>query len=278
MFSLAEGVNNLLTRQIGIEPAYVPADHVAVGVKEIIKFDQKVLEDRFQLDGQGGLTNEFVGFASQGVEGGGFLYTNRDSVSLGLVLSMLDLREKKKKPYDILTAFTAHPTIAEMIKGGETLEYSAHVVSTGDIKGVPERLYADGVMVVGEAAHLLLNSGKAIQGMDYAMRSGILAAETAVAAKTKGAFDAATLKGYQDALSQSYVMQDMRNFQGAVHLLHSPAMFTDVPNLVCDFGRQFFTIDSSPTAKTKDMLQGAVKRHSSLWELMKIGFKASRSL
>ncbi len=275
---LAEGVNNLLTRQIGLHEEYVPADHVAVGVKEIIRFEKSVLEDRFQLSGRSGLTNEFVGFASGGVEGGGFLYTNEDSVSIGLVLGMTDLRKKRKKPYDILNDFKAHPALAGMLRGGETLEYSAHVVSVGDIRGLPTEIYADGVMVAGEAAGLLLNAGKAIQGMDYAMRSGILAAETVLAAKERGDFTSAMLKNYRTALENSYVLKDMRAFQGAVHLLHSPDMFGPVPDLICDFGRQFFTLKSEPTERAGRMIRTAVKRHSSYWNLIKLGVKAARAL
>src|SRR5690625_3063600 len=80
---LAEGVNNLLTRQAGLQSSYVAADHILTGVKEVIRFDRKQLEDRFQLNGLSGMSNEFVGYATNGVEGGGFLYTNRDSISLG---------------------------------------------------------------------------------------------------------------------------------------------------------------------------------------------------
>ncbi len=275
---LAEGVNNLLTRQVGLHPAYVPADYVAVGVKEVIQFDQRVLEDRFQLEGRSGLSNEFVGFASQGVEGGGFLYTNKDSVSVGLVLGMKDLREKGLKPYDVLNAFKAHPALTGMLRGGRVLEYAAHVVSTGDLRGLPLALYADGLLLAGEAAGLLLNAGKAIQGMDYAMRSGILAAETVVQAKAQNDFSADTLKAYRDALEDSYVLRDMRAFQGAVHLLHSPAMFGAVPDLVCDFGRQFFTVESAPTKKASQMMKESVKRHASYWEIAKLAMKAARSL
>ncbi len=275
---LAEGINNLLTRQVGLQSEYVPADHVAVGVKEVIHFDRKVVEDRFQLHGRSGMSNEFVGFASGGVEGGGFLYTNLDSVSVGLVLGMMDLREKGKKPYDLLNDFKAHPVVADMIRGGEVLEYAAHVVSVGDLRGMPKEVYGDGVLVAGEAAGLLLNAGKAIQGMDYAMRSGILAAETVVEARKHGDFSAAMLKNYRTALENSYVLKDLRAFQDAVHLLHSPQMFGPVPDLICDFGRQFFTIDGTPTPKAGKMFRAAVKRHTSYWDLVKLGVKAARAL
>ncbi|NNF58665.1 MAG: FAD-dependent oxidoreductase, partial [Rhodothermaceae bacterium] len=246
---LAEGVNNLLTRQVGLQDAYVPADHMAVAVKEVIQFDRTVLEDRFQLSEGSGMSNEFVGYASGGVEGGGFLYTNAESVSVGLVLGMADLRDKKLKPYDLLNDFKTHPVIADQLRGGEVLEYSAKAVSVGDMRVMPREVYADGVMLAGEAANLVLNAGRAIQGMDYAMRSGMLAAETVVEAKKAGDFSSAMLQHYRAALENSYVMQDLRGFQQAVHVLHSPQMFEQVPRMVCDFGRAFFTIDNKPTKK-----------------------------
>ncbi|MCH8030668.1 MAG: FAD-dependent oxidoreductase [Bacteroidetes bacterium] len=275
---LAEGVNNLLTRQVGLQTEYVPADGLAVGVKEVIQFDQKVLEDRFQLSENSGLTNEFVGYASGGVEGGGFLYTNRDTLSVGLVLGIADLRDKKLKPYDLLNEFKQHPAIADQLRGGEVLEYNAKVVSTGDMSIMPKEIYTDGLMVAGEAANLVLNAGRAIQGMDYAMRSGILAAEAAIEAKKAGDFSAAMLKNYRTALENSYVMQDMRSFQQAVKVLHSPEMFTAVPRMVCDFGREFFTVDNKPTRKAYKIFSDARKEHMSFWDLVKLGARGARAM
>jgi electron transfer flavoprotein-quinone oxidoreductase len=274
---IAEGVNNLLTRQVGLQDTYVPADHILTGVKEIIRFDEHVLEDRFQLNGKSGMSNEFVGFSTDGVEGGGFLYTNKNSISFGLVLGLKDLREKEKAPYDILNTFKQHPVIADMIRGGEVVEYSAHVVSSGDKRIIPERLYKGGLLVCGEAANLLINSGKAIQGMDYAMRSGILAAETIVNAKQAGDFSEISMKKYQNNLGESYIMKDINNFQDAVHLLHDPVMTQKIPNLLCDFGRTFFSIKNEPTPKSRDMLRGAIKRHASYWDLIKAGYKGFRA-
>jgi electron transfer flavoprotein-quinone oxidoreductase len=275
---IAEGVNNLLTRQVGLQDDYVPADHVLTGIKEVIRYDQEKLEDRFQLSGLGGMSNEYIGYATDGVEGGGFLYTNRDTISVGLVLGLKDLREKGKSPHDILNHFKAHPAVQDTIRGGEVVEYSAHVVSSGDKRIMPKELYKDGVLVCGEAANLLMNAGKAIQGMDYAMRSGILAAETITDAKEKDDFSASTLKNYRQALDDSFVMHDMNSFQDAVHMLHSPQMFKDVPNLICDFGRKFFTIDNEPTPKSRKMMAESIKKHSSYWDLMKLGFKGAKSL
>jgi electron transfer flavoprotein-quinone oxidoreductase len=275
---LAEGVNNLLTRQVGLQDKYVPADHMLTGVKEIIRFDQETLENRFQLNGRSGMSNEFVGYATNGIEGGGFLYTNKDTVSIGLVLGLKDLCEKEQTPYDVLNHFKKHPSVADMIRGGEVVEYSAHVVSSGDKRVMPEKLYKAGLMVCGEAANLLLNAGKAIQGMDYAMRSGILAAETITKAKEKKDFSELAMKAYQDALEDSYVMKDINNFQDAVHLLHDPFMVNKMPNLICDFGRNFFSIKNEPTKKARNMFRDSVKKHASYWDLVKIGAKGAKAL
>jgi electron transfer flavoprotein-quinone oxidoreductase len=275
---LAEGVNNLLTRQVGLQTEYVPADHILTGIKEIIRFDQKVLEDRFQLNGLSGMSNEFVGFATDGVEGGGFLYTNRDSLSVGLVLGLKDLRDKGKEPYEILNTFKKHPVITDMIRGGEVVEYSAHVVSSGDKRIMPKKLTMPGLVVCGEAANLLMNAGKAIQGMDYAMRSGILAAETIADAVENKEFGEEAMAVYQRKLNDSYVMQDINNFQDAVHLLHDPVMTQKMPNLICDFGRNFFSIKNEPTKKARNILRDSVKRHASYWDLVKVGVKGGKAL
>ncbi|MCW9706050.1 FAD-dependent oxidoreductase [Fodinibius salsisoli] len=275
---IAEGVNNLLTRQVGLQNDYVPADHILTGIKEVIRFDQKVLEDRFQLNGLSGMSNEFVGYATDGVEGGGFLYTNRDTISLGLVAGIKDMREKEKSPHDLLNNFKMHPVIKDILQDGEIVEYSAHAVSSGDKRVMPREVYKDGVLLCGEAANLLMNAGKAIQGMDYAMRSGILAAETIVEAKEQADYSSQTLKQYKQKLQGSYVMKDINSFQDAVHMLHNPTMYQDMPNLICDFGRKFFTIDNEPTKKSRNLLSESVKKHSSYWDLMKIGFKGAKSL
>src|SRR5699024_9624578 len=146
---IAEGVNNLLTRQVGLQDDYVPADHMLTGIKEVIRLDQQVLEDRFQLNGLSGMSNEFVGYATDGVEGGGFLYTNRDTISLGLVGGIKDMLQKVKSPHDMLNHFKNHPVIQDTIKGGEVVEYSAHVVSSGDKRAMPKKLYKDGVLLCG---------------------------------------------------------------------------------------------------------------------------------
>jgi electron transfer flavoprotein-quinone oxidoreductase len=114
--------------------------------------------------------------------------------------------------------------------------------------------------------------------MDYAMRSGILAGQAVLAARESGDYSGGQLSGYQQALENSYVLKDMHEFQDAVKLLHNPMMFGAVPNVVCDFGRQFFSVGNEPGIKSRHMMKAAVKRHSSYWDLIKLGAKAARAL
>lgn len=266
---LAEGVNNLLTRQIGLMDETYNAELVGTGIKEVWKFDQELLEAKFQLDGLSGLSNEFVG-CTQGVEGGGFLYTNRDSISIGLVLGLASLRQSGKAVYDLLDHFKLHPSIAPILKGGEMAEYSAHVVPVGDIRLVPKKLYKDGVMVVGDAAGLLMNTGKSIEGMNMAMESGRQAALTVLEAKKRNDYSSKTLERYQERLGETFVLKDMHNFQGAVKFIHNPDMFGTYPDFVNDLMFKIFNVDGLPKRKTRDLVQETIEESGiSYWELFK---------
>lgn len=143
---------------------------------------------------------------------------------------------------------------------------------------MPREVYADGVLVVGEAANLLLNTGRAIQGMDFAMHSGILAAETVLEARAAGDFSAATLQRYRERLEQSYVLQNMRNFQAAVRLLHEPVMRERLPRLACDLGRAVFQVENRPTPKLRQIIRDVARRHGSPLELLKLAYRAWKAL
>ena len=114
--------------------------------------------------------------------------------------------------------------------------------------------------------------------MVYAMRSGILAGETVVEAKEAGDFSAEMLQNYRAALESSFVLKDMRRFQNAVHLLHREEMIDLLPTLVCDVAHKFFEIDSSPSRKVHQLFRESVREHASYWDLVKLGYKATRAL
>lgn len=92
---LADGVNSLLAEKLGMAKR-VEASHVAVGVKELIELPKSVIEDRFQLQGNEGAACLFAGAPTDGLMGGGFLYTNETTLSLGLVCGLHHLKDAKK--------------------------------------------------------------------------------------------------------------------------------------------------------------------------------------
>ncbi len=147
---LADGVNSMLGRSLDMVPVS-SAHHYAVGVKELIGLSPALIEERFNLASHEGAAWLFAGAPSNGLMGGGFLYTNRDSVSLGLVCGLGDIAHATKSVPQMLEDFKQHPAIRPLIQGGTLLEYSAHMVPEGGIAMMPE-LANDGVMIVGDAA------------------------------------------------------------------------------------------------------------------------------
>ncbi len=275
---IAEGVNSLLTRAVGLQTGYVEAELVGTGIKEVWQFDQEMLEAKFQLEGDKGMSNEFVG-CTQGVEGGAFLYTNKDTISLGMVLGLAALREHKKAPHDLLDAFKQHPAIRPILKHGKMVEYSAHVVPVGDIRLVPKKLYMSGAMVVGDAAGLLLNTGKAIEGMNMAMESGRQAAYTVIDAKKRQDYSESFLKSYQERLAETFVLKDMVRFQGAVKFIHNPAMFERYPLFVNTILERAFTVDGKPKKKMTEILPEIIREQNlSYWELLSTAVKGGLNL
>ena len=139
-----------------------------------------------------------------GMLGLGFLYTNKDSISIGLGVTLNELAENKVKPYELLDKLKCHPSIAPLIKDGELLEYSAHLIPEGGYKCLPD-LFADGVMIAGDAAMMVNNMHW--EGTNLAMMSGKFAGETALHALLEEDYTAETLSHYQQRLEQSFVMK-----------------------------------------------------------------------
>ncbi|POT57567.1 FAD-dependent oxidoreductase [Citrobacter amalonaticus] len=272
---LADGVNSMLGRSLGMVPAS-SAHHYAVGVKELISLSPAQIEDRFNLAGNEGAAWLFAGSPSNGLMGGGFLYTNRDSVSLGLVCGLGDMAHAQKSVPQMLEDFKQHPSIRPLIQGGKLLEYSAHMVPEGGLAMVPE-LVNDGVMIVGDAAGFCLNLGFTVRGMDLAIASAEAAANTAIAAKERKDFSASTLSAYKNALAQSCVMRDMQHFRKIPALMENPRLFTQYPQMVADIMNDMFTVDGSPNQPVRKMIMSHAKRIG-LINLLKDGIKGATAL
>lgn len=241
---LADGVNSLLAKQIGLRKEIKPQD-VALGVKEVIKLNKEKIEERFNLADDEGAIYEIFGEPMLGMLGLGYVYTNKETISIGLGISLETLAKEKLKPYDLLDKIKSHPSFAPLIKDGELVEYSAHLIPEGGYKKIP-KLYADGVMVTGDSAMLVNNLHW--EGTNLAMISGKLAGETAVVALNKNDFSTNTLSLYQKKMENSFVIKDLKSYKNLMDIMHHrvKSYLDYYPHKIVGFFKMFTSVDSIP--------------------------------
>lgn len=241
---LADGVNSLLARQIGLRENIQTKD-VALSVKEVIKLNKEKINDRFNVSDDEGCIYEIFGGPMLGMLGLGFMYTNQNSVTIGLGITLNELVEKSLKPYDLLEKLKQHPTVAPLIKDGELEEYSAHLIPEGGYKKIP-KLTSGGVMIAGDAAMLVNNLHW--EGTNLAMISGKLAGETAVEALKEKDYSAEFLKKYEEKLQKSFVMKDLKTYKDLMDIAHnkSDAFLDYYLRTINSFFKMFTSVDSVP--------------------------------
>lgn len=241
---LADGVNSLLAKQIKLRKEIETKD-VALSVKEVIKLDKETINQRFNVKDGEGVIGEIFGGSMLGVLGLGFMYTNADSVTIGLGVTLDDLVENNYRPFEVLEKLKQHPTIAPLIDGGTLKEYSAHLIPEGGYNKVP-KLCDNGVMVVGDAAMLVNNLHW--EGTNLAMISGKLAAETAVEAFEKDDFSRKTLKNYEKKLQNSFIMKDLKTYRKLMPIAHErkKAFMSYYLKKINSFFEMFTTVDGIP--------------------------------
>jgi len=227
---LADGVNSLLAKKAGFHPELRPKD-VALAVKEIHFLPETTIESRFNLQPDEGVAIEMAGTITQGMVGTGFLYTNKESLTLGVGCLLSDLRTRGLSPHSLIENMKAHPAIRPLIDGGEMKEYSAHLIPEGGYNAIPT-LLGNGWMMVGDAA-MFVNSVHR-EGSNLAMTSGRLAAETAAELRAEGkAFTAANLARYRTKLDESFVMKDLKKYRDMPEVFEKNThFFTQYPELI----------------------------------------------
>jgi electron transfer flavoprotein-quinone oxidoreductase len=242
----ADGILSFIAEKAGFRQPFRP-EHFAVGFKEVIELDPKTIEDRFCLGEGEGTAQLFVGTLTKGMMGGGFLYTNRESLSLGIVIGIhsLNCREPRQEVYKLLDDFKERPEIKNLVKGGNPIEYSAHLINEGGIHIMP-KLYGDGILVIGDAAGLGLNMLVTVRGMEYAMASGVLAGRAIKRAKEKNDFSAASLAHYEELLKGSFIMKEMHAFRSSLHILENERLFSKYPQAISNLFEKVMTVDADP--------------------------------
>ena len=202
---LAEGTLGHLTRtaieRFGLAGA--SPQRYALGVKEVWEvakpLDRIIHTMGWPLRG-GSRWQEF---------GGSFIYPmGEELVALGLVVG-LDYTDASLSVHDLLQELKLHPLVREILDGGTRVGWGAKTIPEGGLQALPRKLHFPGGMIVGDGAGLV--NVPALKGIHYAIRSGMLAAETALDAVGPGAtaWTPGELESYDQAVRESFIWQDL---------------------------------------------------------------------
>ncbi len=256
---MAEGVNGLLGSKAGLRPVPKP-DTVALAVKEMHFLPSEVIEARFNVKGDEGVVIEAAGTITKGMAGTGFIYTNKESISLGIGCLVSDLTETGLAPYDLLNLFKRHPAVAPLIAGSEVKEYAAHLIPEGGYKAVPQ-LYGDGWLIVGDAGQFVNSVHR--EGSNLAMTTGRMAAEAIFQIKARrDEMSAENLSLYQKMVEKSFVMKDLKKYKRLPDFLHTSKkhLFGTYPELVSKAAQAFLRVDGKDKkSKERDIIRTVVK-------------------
>jgi len=250
----ADGVNSFLAKEAGLLPR-TQAKHLTLGVKEVLSLPKEVIDERFGVRGEEGVDVEVLG-CTRGIPGGGFVYTNRDSLSVGVVVSLEHLAAAKVRPEDLVADLKAHPAVAPWVEGAQLKEYAAHLIPEGGYDAMTP-LSAPGMLVTGDAAGLCLAAGIWLEGVNFAMGSGLAAGRCA-----RQVIETGDARGYRKDLESGFVLQDHKRLRRAPDLVLSERVQQRYPGLVADLVQGLFTVtnpESKPGALR--LLRGAAKKN-----------------
>lgn len=273
---IAEGANSLLVKKAGLGGDTSPEDF-AVAAKEILALPSEVIEKRVNLEKGEGACYSIIGDCIQGVEGGGFLFTNRTSLSVGVVGRLSSLQRRKISISELLEHFKNHPSVSHIIKGATIKEYSGHLIPEGGLKRSPG-IYGDGVLVAGDAAGFLCSTGLTLQGMNFAVASGFAAAEAVKKARECNDFSKKGLSCYKKLLKESFVLPTLQTFRNAPIFLANPRIYSTYPSILCGVFRRIFKSGDHPRKKFMRLAMAELREKLPLWCFIKDTFSGVRAL
>jgi electron transfer flavoprotein-quinone oxidoreductase len=270
-----DGVNSFLAKEAGLLPR-VAAAHHTLGVKEVLELPAEVIEERFGLGPHQGIDIEMLG-ATGGIPGGGFLYTNSDTVSVGVVVSLPGLAKAKVRPEQLVADLKAHPAIAPYLRGSSVKEYSAHLIPEGGYDAMP-KLAIDGMVIAGDAAGLCLAAGIWLEGVNFAIGSGLAAGRAVARAVAAGDTSARGLAGYRRDLESGFVLADHKRLRGAPRLVLNERIQQRYPGLICDLAEGVFTVTNPrPKPGLLRLAAGSARRNRvRIGELVRDGLAGAR--
>ena len=273
----ADGVNSFLAKAAGLQREFQPHE-MSLGVKEIIALPRSVIEDRFQLNGDEGAAYEMVGSVTGPVNGGGFIYTNRESLSIGIVGQVSTLMASRMRPLDLLENFKNHPSIRPLLREGRVLEYSAHLIPEGGWRMFPKR-FAPGMLVTGDAAGFVLVTGYLLLGINFALASGAAAGQAVITAKSKNDYSASSLAVYDDYLNRRGVLPTFKKFKGTPDFVNNDNLQNVYPQFICNLMADLYRVEAGPLPKVLGLVSGNFKKSGlSLYQTAKDLWQGGKAL
>jgi electron transfer flavoprotein-quinone oxidoreductase len=272
---LGEGVNGLVGQRSGLRPELEP-DSVALAVKEMHFLPREVIEARFNLKNNEGVVIEAMGTITAGMTGTAFLYTNTESISVGIGCIVSDFAESDQTPYGLLEAFKNHPSIKPLLENSECKEYAAHLIPEGGYKSMPQ-LYGDGWLIVGDAGQFVNAVHR--EGSNLAMTTGRIAGETVIWLKRRREpATKANLAEYRRRLDDTFVIKDLKKYSGIPAFLHrNKAVFGLYPRLLAAAAQTWFRVDGvDKLTKEKEILR-SFRKGRSLFGLLGDAFQLARA-
>ena len=236
-----DGVNSFIAKEAGLYGTPNPKDFT-LGVKETLALPRHIIDERFGVRDLEGVDIEIVG-CTGGINGGGFVYTNLESIAVGVVLKLTSLAAQSTRPEEIIARMKRHSAIAPLVEGGELIEYSAHLIPEAGLRMMPE-MPGNGLLIAGAAAALCLAAGIWLEGVNFAMGSGRYAGQTAVEAMAAGDVSQRGLRGYASRLSDTFVLRDHRKLRRAPELMLGDRVQHLYPSMITGMAERMFRVDN----------------------------------
>lgn len=186
--------------------------------------------------------------------GGGFIYgLNDNKVAIGLVVG-LDYKDPSFDTHDAMQIWKTTPFVSKILKGGRLVEYGAKTLPEGGYYAIP-KLYTDNALIVGDSAGML--AMPALKGVHLAVKSGMLAAQTAANALQNNDTSAKSLAQYETLVNNSWIHKELypvRNFRQGFAKGLIPGGFNFGTQLITGGAGFFGRLKSEPDSlTTKDL-------------------------
>ncbi|MGL4723380.1 MAG: FAD-dependent oxidoreductase [Scandinavium sp.] len=268
---VAEGANSLLAEQHGLV-ARPELNSMALGIKETLSLESGRIHERFHLEANQGAAWLFSGQICGTKPAGAFLYTNKQTLSLGVVAPLTSLRNGPGEASALLAKLKNHPAIRPLVRDTETLEYGAHLVPEGGLNSLPLQRAGEGWMLLGDTLRTCINTGLTVRGMDMAILNAKAAAGALISHfQSPGK---PLHQRYDQHLTRSALWQQLKRYQHVPDLLQRESWYRQWPT----FTQAVLQEMTRAEADANPALRQTLLRQSRRFGPLRLGADIVRSL